>query len=121
MRTRKLDPGIGTELNIGKCYEDWGRIGRALNAYQAALEMAKDAKDKRVPDIQKLVDDLDSQVPRLTIKLPKDASQDGVKVTLDGEVVTTFGSALIVDPGPKTIDALMRLDLPSGVDIEIKL
>lgn len=27
----------------------------------------------------------------------------------------------IVDPGPKTIDALMRLDLPSGVDIEIKL
>ena len=27
----------------------------------------------------------------------------------------------IHDPGPKTIDALMRLDLPSGVDIEIKL
>jgi len=27
----------------------------------------------------------------------------------------------ILNPGPKTIDALMRLDLPSGVDIEIKL
>lgn len=27
----------------------------------------------------------------------------------------------IHDPTPKTIDALMRLDLPSGVDIEIKL
>jgi small subunit ribosomal protein S10 len=27
----------------------------------------------------------------------------------------------ILGPGPKTIDALMRLDLPSGVDIEIKL
>ena len=27
----------------------------------------------------------------------------------------------ILSPGPKTIDALMRLDLPSGVDIEIKL
>ena len=26
----------------------------------------------------------------------------------------------IINPGPKTIDALMRLDLPSGVDIEIK-
>jgi small subunit ribosomal protein S10 len=26
----------------------------------------------------------------------------------------------ILDAGPKTIDALMRLDLPSGVDIEIK-
>lgn len=27
----------------------------------------------------------------------------------------------ILEPGPKTIDALMRLDLPSGVDISIKL
>lgn len=27
----------------------------------------------------------------------------------------------IVDPTDKTIDALMKLDLPSGVDVEIKL
>ncbi len=27
----------------------------------------------------------------------------------------------IMDPTPGTIDALMRLDLPAGVDIEIKL
>src|ERR687895_2225812 len=27
----------------------------------------------------------------------------------------------IIDPTPKTVDALMRLDLPAGVDIEIKL
>ena len=27
----------------------------------------------------------------------------------------------ILDPTPQTIDALMRLDLPAGVDVEIKL
>jgi small subunit ribosomal protein S10 len=27
----------------------------------------------------------------------------------------------IVNPTPKTVDALTKLDLPSGVDIEIKL
>ncbi|HHU75431.1 MAG TPA: 30S ribosomal protein S10 [Firmicutes bacterium] len=27
----------------------------------------------------------------------------------------------IIDPTPATVDALMRLDLPAGVDIEIKL
>ena len=27
----------------------------------------------------------------------------------------------IIDPNPKVVDALMRLNLPSGVDIEIKL
>ena len=27
----------------------------------------------------------------------------------------------IVNPSPKTVDALMRLNLPAGIDIEIKL
>lgn len=27
----------------------------------------------------------------------------------------------IMEPNPKTVDALMRLDLPAGVDIEVKL
>jgi len=27
----------------------------------------------------------------------------------------------ILDPSPRTIDALMKIDLPGGVDIEIKL
>jgi small subunit ribosomal protein S10 len=27
----------------------------------------------------------------------------------------------IIDPTNKTVDSLMRLDLPAGVDIEIKL
>ncbi|EHL99180.1 hypothetical protein HMPREF9103_01008 [Lentilactobacillus parafarraginis F0439] len=27
----------------------------------------------------------------------------------------------ILNPTPKTVDSLMKLDLPSGVDIEIKL
>jgi len=27
----------------------------------------------------------------------------------------------VLDPNSKTIDTLMRLDLPAGVDIEIKL
>ena len=31
------------------------------------------------------------------------------------------GLADIVDPTDKTVDALMKLDLPAGVDVEIKL
>ena len=27
----------------------------------------------------------------------------------------------IIDPTPQTVDALMKLDLPAGVDVEIKL
>lgn len=103
-QSMKLDPAIGTQLNIAKCYEDWGRLGRALVAYRAAEKMAHDAKDDREPKIKALIDDLDANVPRLTIKLPKNATSDGVVVKLDNNVITTFGESMIVDPGPHTID-----------------
>ena len=37
------------------------------------------------------------------------------------EILTHKRLIDILEPTPKTIDALMRLDLPAGVDIEIKL
>ncbi len=103
-KSNKLDPGIGTQLNIAKCYEDWGKIGRAFLAYQQAEKMAKDAKDPREPKIHELVEDLDSQAPRLTIKLPKDASMDDLAVTLDGDAFAAFGEPFVIDPGPHTIE-----------------
>lgn len=103
-QSMKLDPAIGTQLNIAKCYEDWGRIGKALVAYRAAEKMAKDAKDPREPKIHALVEALDPNVPRLTIKLPKDANPTGIVVRLDSQPMTTFGQQLIIDPGPHTIE-----------------
>ncbi|NVB82278.1 MAG: tetratricopeptide repeat protein [Kofleriaceae bacterium] len=103
-KSNKLDPGIGTQLNIAKCYEEWGKIGRAFLAYQEAEAMAKAAKDSREPKIHELVEGLDSQAPRLTIKLPKDTSTNGLTVTLDGDKVTKFGEPFVIDPGPHTIE-----------------
>ena len=37
------------------------------------------------------------------------------------EMRTHKGLIDIIDPTPKTVDALMRLDVPAGVDIQIKL
>ena len=99
----KLDPGIGAQLNVAKCFEEWGKIGRAYTAYQAAEKLAKEANDPRVEKIHELVEGLDTQVPRLTIKLPKDAPKE-LKVTLDMKVVTSFGEPFVVDPGPHTIE-----------------
>jgi tetratricopeptide (TPR) repeat protein len=102
-KSYKLDPGIGSQLNIAKCYEEWGKIGRAFVAYQAAEKMAKDAKDNREPKIHELVVALEPNVPRLTIKLPTGAPAD-VKVTLDNRPVDTLGEPFVIDPGPHTIE-----------------
>jgi tetratricopeptide (TPR) repeat protein len=102
-KSMKLDPGIGAQLNIAKCYEDWGKIGSAYIAYQAAEQQARDANDPREPKIHELVVNLEPNVPHLTIKLPKNAPADFV-VTLDGQHFEKPGEALVVDPGPHTIE-----------------
>ena len=64
-----------------------------------------------------------------------DAGADGTTAFTDGEAQTVFhGDRVdqfeirthlrlmdIIDPTDKTVDALMKLDLPAGVDVEIKL
>ena len=53
-QSMKLDPGIGTELNIARCYEEWGKLGRAWRSYKAAEKMAKDANDARAGKIDEI-------------------------------------------------------------------
>ena len=101
----KLDPGIGGELNTARCYEEWGKLARALAAYQQAEDMAKSAKDPREPKIHTLVADLDPKVPRLTLKVPAGVDAKGVKVTIDDKPLdpAQLGQAQLVDPGPHTV------------------
>jgi tetratricopeptide (TPR) repeat protein len=101
--SNKLDPGIGTQLNIARCYEEWGKLGRAYHAYLDAEKMAIDAKDPRAPKIRDLVVELEPNVPKLTIRVPSGAPAD-LEVTLDGHPVEKLGEAMIVDPGPHTIE-----------------
>ncbi len=92
-----LDTGIGTKLNIARCYEEWGKIASALHWYQDAEQMAKDKKDPRAEKIKGLEDALDPDVPRLTIKAPDNADLDTLR--LDG-AATKINEPLPVDPGP---------------------
>ena len=50
--------------------------------------------------------------------------QNGQSIVVDtGHLAAMTASCLIdiLQPSAKTVDALMKLDLPAGVDIEIKL
>ena len=102
----KLDPGIGVELNIAKCYEEWGKLGRAYRAYQKAEDMAKDAHDQRVAKIHELIAQLEPQVPHLQIRMPADGDTDGLTVTIDGAPIEAadLANPQLVDPGPHLIE-----------------
>jgi hypothetical protein len=102
-----LDPGIGAKLNTAKCYEDWGRLATAYRWYEDASKMAGEANDARVGAIKKQIDNLDPDVPRLTLKVQPGADPDVLAtLTLDGKPVTdsAINTELRVDPGPHAVE-----------------
>ena len=101
-QSMKLDPGIGTELNIARCYEEWGKLGHAYKAYKAALKMAKDASDSRADKIEGLLNQLDPSVPRLTVHAPKDADTSSLRI--DGAPVDDISEPIVLDPGPHKVE-----------------
>ncbi len=101
-----LDSGIGAKLNVARCYEDWGMLARAHRWYTDAAAMARDASDKRAPKIRELIDALDPDVPRLTVKAPVDADAKKLEIKVDGKPVEA-GKEMRVDPGPHEITWLV--------------
>jgi hypothetical protein len=105
----RLDPGIGAKLNVAKCYQDWGKLATAWRWYVDAETMATSARDDRARKIRAIVDDLDRDVPRLTVKAPRDANLAGVVIKLDGVVLeaSALGVGQRVDPGPHDVDTIV--------------
>jgi hypothetical protein len=102
----KLDPGIGAQLNTARCYEEWGKLAIAYRGYQHAEEMAKEAGDNRASQIHDLVAKLETQVPKVTIRIPDNADTTGLKVTLDSVPLelSAIGKPQLVDPGPRSVE-----------------
>ncbi|MEO8552924.1 MAG: hypothetical protein ABI678_23270 [Kofleriaceae bacterium] len=100
----KVDAGLGTELNIGRCYEEWGKLGKAYHAYTDALKRAEDARDPRAAKIKDLVAKLEPQVPRIVIHVPDGADTAGLQVAIDGVPVADITAPQLVDPGPKQVE-----------------
>ena len=103
----QLDPGIGAKLNVARCFEEWGRLATAYRWYGDAEKMARDSKDDRAAKIRALIEDVDSNVPRVTIKIPEGADPGVIDhLTLDGEKldVAMLGAEQRVDPGPHVIE-----------------
>lgn len=96
------DPAIGAQLNVARCFEEWGKLATAYDAYQEAQQLARATNDERAPQIKELMAKLDKQVPTVVLTLPKGRlPPPGLALTLDGADLSTekLGEAVRLDPG----------------------
>lgn len=121
--SQRLDPAIGTLLNLGDCYEKTGRTASAWAVFQGAAEEARRASDARRGTVaSERAAALEARLVKLTIVVPRMSVTPGLVVKRDGVTVdrATWGTATPMDPGWHAIEATApgkrRWTLPVTID-----
>lgn len=104
--SHRMDPAVGTLLNLGDCNEKRGRFASAWGNYKAAQSLALSRGDSgRAEFARKKGDAIQPKLSMLTIAVVQ--SEPGLKISRDGVDVdeAAWGTAIPVDPGPHTVEA----------------
>jgi hypothetical protein len=120
--SERLDPGIGTRLNLAGCYE---RIGKTASAWTLYVEIAPAARKAGQPERAALATEraaaLKDKLTRLVIVVPEGSRSDGLAIergTIEvGEA--QWGAAIPVDPGAQTIRATAPDKLPWQTRVQL--
>lgn len=97
--SHRLDPAVGTELNLSECEEKLGRTASAWRHLREAIELLR-PEDDRLAIARARLPRLDKRVPRLVVRLKADAPT-GTTVARDGVelAAASIGSPEPIDPG----------------------
>lgn len=106
--SQRLDPGVGTLLNLGLCYKQNGQTASAWSTYREAASQARaEGQADREELARKEAAALEPQLTKLVIEVPKEtAAINGLEIKRDGDVVPAglWGVPAPVDPGVSKID-----------------
>lgn len=103
----RLDPAVGTQLNLADCYE---RVGKVGSAWAAFLDAAALAKSSHQADREKLAraraKALEPRLPRLVIDADTSA-EPGMEISRDGIAIgsASWNTAIVIDPGTHDVVA----------------
>jgi hypothetical protein len=102
--SRRLEPALGTTLNLGDCYEKLGRTASAWAEFRGAAAEAQKAGDavRKTTALERAAA-LEPKLGRLQINV----ADPSVSVLRNGDPVSAavIGSAIPVDPGSYRLEA----------------
>jgi tetratricopeptide (TPR) repeat protein len=121
--SQALEPGLGTLLYLGDCYERAGRFASALSTFSGARDLAKargDAEREHLASVR--VAALEPRVPRLEIQLGPAPQPAALQITLNGSPVdrTELNRPLPHDAGSYEINFSAPGYEPFTTRIELK-
>jgi len=101
--SERIDPGIGTLLYLGECYEKTGRTASAWATFREAASSAQaKGEAERARIATNRADRLQPGLSKLTVTVaPETLQLAGLRVTRDNVAIegSLFGVAIPVDPG----------------------
>ncbi len=106
--SQRLDPGIGTLLYLGDCYEKLGRTASAWATFREAASTAHAAgQSDREAVALKRASALEAALPKLAINVAAGNEAPGFALRRDGEALSKaiWGASVPIDPGEHTIEA----------------
>jgi hypothetical protein len=104
--SQRLDPQIGTELNLALCHEADGKTASAWAEFDEVAEQATRPADKGRGDFARQhAHDLEKKLSRVRLVVAKPGPDMAVKV--DGRALSTsvWGTPFPIDPGDHTVEA----------------
>ncbi|MDQ2642778.1 MAG: hypothetical protein M3020_03115 [Myxococcota bacterium] len=105
--SQKMDPGVGTSLNLAECYERSGKTASAWAQFREAVSLARaTGSADREQLARERAEALEQRLARLTISLAGTAPS-GLEVRRDGARLdpAELGIAIPVDPGSHAVTA----------------
>jgi len=119
--SQKLDPQMGTLLNLAICHENIGKIASAWGEFRAVEQLARAAnREDRVKLARERAAKLEPRLTRLKIIVPPEAKVTGLVVKVDGETKgEPLWSGVAVDPGTRTVEASAPGKKPSSLEVKV--
>jgi len=86
--SQSLEPGLGTLLFLGDCYEHAGRFASALATFNDAKEFAQSRGEEEREHLASVrAAALEPRVPKLELRVGADPLPDGLQITLNGSPI----------------------------------
>ncbi|HHH29688.1 MAG TPA: hypothetical protein ENK57_15270 [Polyangiaceae bacterium] len=117
--SQRLDPQLGTLMNLADCYSRIGKVASAWAKFVEAAEMAKSRQDPREAEARRRAEELEPKLIRFELSVAEPVA--GMKVYRGDEDVAEamWGTPVPVDPGTFTVIAEAEGYLPYEEEVDL--